>query len=82
MRLLGVSTDLHAHGGRPTQAEVEQHEVGQLLLHQFPVGHLAVGRSQDVSLGNIVTDDALGAFEFECHVFDNDNIKISHISLL
>ena len=70
-----MATDLDTHGGGASKAKVEQHEVGFLLLEQFPVGGLVLSCSNHFRLRNIRADDAQGAFEFEGHVLDDNNFK-------
>ena len=76
--LLGLTTDLDAYGGGTTQPQVEQYEVGLLLLDETPEAGFIVGSTNDLRLGNLVAYDAFRAFEFEGHVLDNNELKFFH----
>ena len=78
VHFLGLTANLHAHGGRSAQAEVEQYKVGLLLLDKPPEADLIVGSPDDLSLRNLVTYDTFSAFEFEGHVLDDNHLKLFH----
>ena len=76
--LLGLTADFYAYRGRTAQTQVEQNQVRQLLLDEFPIGYFALGSTDDFSLGNIVFKDSLCALQFQGHVFYYDDFKIFH----
>ena len=76
--LLGLTTNLDTNGGGATQSEVEQYEVGLLLLDESPEAGLIGCRPDDLGLGNLVTYNAFSAFKFEGHVLDDDHLKFFH----
>ena len=78
--LLRMAADLHTDSRRAAEAEVEQHEVGLLLPHQFPVGGLIGCRTEDMCLRNVVGNDSFRAFELEGHILYNDDIEVFHIA--
>ena len=79
MQLLRVAADLDANGGRAAQSEVEQHEVGLLLLQQPPVSRLVLCCSDYFCLGNVGAHDTEGSFEFEGYILNDDDFEIFHI---
>ena len=52
---------LHTDGGRAAQTQVEQHQLGYLLLHQRPELGFAHGGTYHFGLGNLLTEYADGA---------------------
>ena len=59
--LLGLATYLHPHCSGTAQSQVQEHQVGQLLLDEFPIGYLVFGCTYNLSLRNVVLEDALSA---------------------
>lgn len=78
---LGVSAYFNANHGRASQAQVEQHKVGHLLLDEFPIGLLAFGSSYDFGLGHIIPQDAFGTFQFERHILYNNQFELFHVDM-
>ena len=58
MHLLCTAADLNAHRCGATKAEVEQQEVGLLLLEKFPIGRLTISRANHFRLRDVVADDS------------------------
>ena len=77
-----MAADLHSDGRRASQSQVEQHQVGQLLLDESPVGGFVLCCSDDLGLRDIVTEDAHGTFQLEGHILYNDDFKWFHICLV
>ena len=63
--LLGLAADFYAYRGGTAQSEVEQNQIGQLLLDEFPIGYFALGSTDDFSLWNIILEDTLCALQFQ-----------------
>ena len=76
--LLGLAADFYAYRGGTAQSEVEQNQIGQLLLDEFPIGYFALGSTDDFSLWNIILEDTLCTLQFQGHVFYYDDFKIFH----
>ena len=62
--LLGVPANLYADGGRTTQTEVKQHQVGQLLFQQFPIRRFVICRPDDGCLRYFVSEYAFRTLQF------------------
>ena len=75
IRLLGVAANLDTHGGAAAQTKVEQHQVGRIALDESPVLRLVLGRSNDFGLGDVVTEDAFSAFQFERNILHDDDFE-------
>lgn len=63
--LLGLAADFYAYRGGTAQSEVEQNQIGQLLLDEFPIGYFALGSTDDFSLWNIILEDTLCTLQFQ-----------------
>ena len=79
--LLGVATDFYAHRSGTSQAQIEQHQVGKLLLDQPEVCLLTVGSADDFGLWYLVADNTLSPFQFKRHILYNNDFKIVHIRI-
>ena len=78
MYLLGVAADFYTYGSRTTQTQIEQHQVGLLLLDEAPVGLLVLGCSNHFGLGNITLHDAKGALKLQGHIFYYYYFEVFH----
>ena len=78
MQFLSMTADLNTDGGRASKPEIEQHEIGLLLLQQSPIGRLVLRRSDDFGLGDIVADNTLRALQLQGHVLYDDYFEVFH----
>ena len=79
--LFGMSAYLHAYGSRTTQPQVEQHQVGKIVLDESPILGLILSCADNLGFGNVVTEDSFCAFQFQGHVFHDDYFKLFHCFL-
>ena len=79
VQFLRVTTDLHADGGRSPKAEIKQHEVGNLLLEQSPVGWFRVCCTNHFRLWDVRADYTEGAFQFEGHILNDNDFEMIHV---
>ncbi|CDC97987.1 unknown [Prevotella sp. CAG:474] len=80
--LFGVSAQLNAHSGRATKSQVEQHQIGLMLLHELKIVLLIVCSSNNYGFGNLIFEDTFCSFEFERNILYYDYLKFFHICKL
>ena len=75
---LGIAADFYTHRSGTAQTKIEKHEVRQLLFDEFPIAHLTVSCSDNLSFGYIVFENSFRTFQFQRYILYYDYFKIVH----
>ena len=73
-----MTTDFHPYSGGATQAQIEQHQVGLVLLNQTPESRFVLCRSDNLRLRDLITKNTFCAFQFQRHVFYDNYFEVIH----
>ena len=76
-----AGTDVHSDGGRSAQSQIQENQIRSLLLKQLPEFSLGHGRTDHLGIGYFVTEDFFCSFQFQLHIFHNNNFKLFHFYL-
>ena len=72
-----AAADVHAYGCGAAQPQVEQHQVGYLLLHKRPEFLLGHGRAYHFGVGYLVAENFFRPLQLQLGVF-HDNHFVFH----
>ena len=78
MHLFGRAANLYADSGAAAEPEVEQHEVGQLLLQHAPIFRLVAGCAYNLGFRYLVADNTFRSLQLEGDVFYDNHFKVFH----